>query len=134
MGGTGIVPEPDRDSAPYWAALAQGRVELQRCADCGHWTWPPRPVCSGCHGERLEWHPVSGRGEVHSWVTTHRAYTPSLVDLVPYTIVLVRLDEQPDILIPGRLVGQVEASAHLRVRAVPVDVGEGLGVLDWERD
>ena len=37
MGGTGIVPEPDRDSAPYWAALAQRRVELQRCADCGHW-------------------------------------------------------------------------------------------------
>ena len=129
--GTGIRPEPDRDSERYWAALADGRVEVQRCADCGHWTWPPRPICSGCHGEHLEWTPVSGRGEVHSWVTTHQAYAPSLAPLVPYTVVLVRLDEQPDVMIPGRLVTDGDIARGMRARAVPADLGDGLGVLDW---
>ena len=38
------VPVPDRDSAPYWAALAQGRFELQHCRDCGHWNAPARAI------------------------------------------------------------------------------------------
>ena len=47
------VPVPDRDSAPYWSALAQGRLEVQQCLDCGRWTWPPRPVCSKCQSDDL---------------------------------------------------------------------------------
>src|SRR4029077_18047940 len=40
------IPIPDRDSAPYWAALAAGRVEIQRWEDGAHWTWPPPPIRS----------------------------------------------------------------------------------------
>ena len=29
-----FAPTPDRDSRPYWDALAQGRFELQRCQAC----------------------------------------------------------------------------------------------------
>ena len=54
------LPTPDRDSAPYWAALADGRFMLQHCRDCGHWTWPVRPLCSGCHGEDLAWEEAAG--------------------------------------------------------------------------
>ena len=28
------LPTPDRDSAPYWAALADGVFLLQHCLDC----------------------------------------------------------------------------------------------------
>ena len=101
------IPIPDRDSAPYWAALAAGRVEIQQCDDCADWTWPPRPICSNCHGEHLAFQPIGGTGEVHSWVRLHRPVFPSLKDLVPFDIVLVRLDEQGDILIPGRLLSDV---------------------------
>ena len=133
MLGTGILPTPDRDSERYWATLADGRFEIQRCGDCGHWSWPPRPICSGCHGETLHWEAISGAGEVHGWIVTHQMYGPSLVALVPYTVVQVRVDEQPDILIPGRFVSEdVEVHSGLRVRAVPIKVGEGLGVVEWE--
>jgi uncharacterized OB-fold protein len=132
MRGIGILPNPDRDSAPYWAALAEGRLEVQQCDDCGHWTWPPRPVCSGCHGESLTWRPACGTGEVHGWVVTHQVYAPSLAPLVPFTVVLVRLDEQPDLLVPGRLLSDVEVHQGLRVRAVPTAVGDDLGTLEWE--
>ena len=113
------VPVPDRDSARYWAALADGQFLVQQCADCGRWTWPVRPICSGCHGDHLAWKAPAGTGGVYSWVVTHQPYAPELVDLVPYTTALVRLDEQDDILIPGRyLIGRRRTSTRAcRVRA-----------------
>jgi hypothetical protein len=130
----GIVPVPDRDSGPYWAALAQGRLELQHCRDCGHWTWPARPICSGCQGDDLVWEPVAGSGEVHSWIVTHQVYAPAFADQVPYTIALVRLDEQHDILIPGPLVSDVELYQGLRVHAVAKRVTDNIGQLTWKAD
>jgi uncharacterized OB-fold protein len=127
------LPVPDRDTAPYWAALAEGRFLMQRCVDCGRWTWPARPICSGCHGDNLEWREPSGTGEVYSWVVTHQPYAPDLAALVPYAIALVRVDEQDDILIPGRFLSDgVEIRQGLRVRAVPERVTDDIGVLHWE--
>src|SRR3974390_1484942 len=128
------MPRPHRESKPYWAALSRGSFEVQQCLDCGHWTWPPRPICSNCHGEHLEFRPVRGTGEVHSWVPPNRAFFPRLKEFVPYTIVLVRLDEEADILIPGRL--QPDAPVHqgTRVRAVPVALTDEVGELLWEVD
>lgn len=131
MDGAHIVPVPDRDSAHYWAALAKGALELQRCRTCGHWTWPPRPICSGCQGESLAWEAVKGTGEVYSWVVSHRAYTPDFVGLVPYTIALVRIDEQNDILIPGRLLSDGDVHQGMRVRAVPEGLADDVGQLNW---
>jgi uncharacterized OB-fold protein len=126
------IPVPDRDSAPYWAALAAGQLLLQHCRDCGRWTWPARPICSGCHGGNLEWEAARGTGEVYSWVVTHQPYAPDLAALVPYTIALVRLEEQDDILIPGRFVSDVKIEQGLRVRAAPERVTDDIGVLNWE--
>ena len=57
-----------------------------------------------------------------------------LVSLVPYTIALVRIDEQDDILIPGRLVSDVEVRQGLRVRAVPRKLTDDVGEVLWEAD
>jgi len=126
---------PDRDTAPYWAALAQGRLELQHCNDCSRWTWPARPICSGCQGDNMAWEAVAGTGSVHSWIVTHQPYSPNFVELVPYTIVLVRLDEQDDILIPAPLVsgGTGEGVYQgLRVCARAQKVADAVGQLTWE--
>jgi uncharacterized OB-fold protein len=84
----------------------------------------------------MVWEPVAGTGEVHSWIVTHQVYAPTFVDLVPYTIVLVRLDEQDDILIPGPLVSDgsdvTEVHQGLRVRAVTERVDDSVGQLAWK--
>lgn len=125
------LPMPDRDTAPYWKALAEGRFVMQRCADCGRWTWPARPICSGCHGERLEWTEASGTGEVHSWIVTHQAYSAGLATIVPYVVALVRVDEQDDILIPGRFASDAAIDQGLRVRVLPEPATDDIGVLAW---
>ena len=127
----GALQIPDRDSRPSFAALADGRLEIQQCRDCGHWSWSPRPICSRCYGLALEWRPVGGTGTVRSWVTTHHAYVPVLASIVPYTTVLVQIDEQDDISIPGRLVGDVEVREGLRVRVVPERRNDEIGPLHW---
>jgi len=125
------IPVPDRDTAPYWKALAEGRFVMQRCADCGRWTWPARPICSGCHGEHLEWTEASGAGEVHSWIVTHQPYSAGLATIVPYVVALVRVDEQDDILIPGRYASDASIDQGLRVRVLPERATEDIGVLAW---
>jgi uncharacterized OB-fold protein len=126
------LPVPDRDSAPYWAGLAAGQLLVQHCRDCGRWTWPARPICSGCHGDNLAWEAPSGTGAVYSWVVTHQPYAPDLARIVPYTIALVRLAEQDDILIPGRFISDVEIRQGLPVRAAPERVTDEIGILNWE--
>jgi uncharacterized protein len=124
---------PDKDTAPYYAALAEGRLELLHCRDCRRWTWPARPICSGCQGENMAWEAVSGNGTVHSWIVTHQVYAPNFVDLVPYTIAMVRLDEQDDILIPGPLMSGADGVRQgLRVHAVAEKVADAVGQLAWE--
>jgi uncharacterized OB-fold protein len=132
MGDRVMYPMVDRDSAPYWKALADGRFELQHCGDCGHWNWPPRPVCSGCLGTDLAWEPPKGTGTVDSWVVTHQVYGPDWAAAVPYTIALVRLDEQHDLLIPAILRSEVEVERGLRVRAVAEPLNDTIGLLGWE--
>ena len=128
------LPAPDRDSEPYWKALAEGRFLLQRCRNCGRFTWPVRPICSGCHGSALEWTESAGTGEVYSWIVTHQPYGPDLAELVPYPVALVRLDEQDDIMIPGRYVGVADLAQGLRVRVRTEMATEDIGLLTWDAD
>jgi hypothetical protein len=131
LGDRRTLPTPDRESAPYWRALAEGRFVMQRCRVCGRWTWPPRPICSGCHGFDLEWTEASGSGEVYSWIVTHQPYSPDLAAIVPYTVALVRVEEQEDILIPGRYLGASQIGQGLAVRMQTEPVTEDIGLLTW---
>ena len=71
---------------------------------------------------------------MHSWVTTHNVYSAAFAQLVPYTTLLVRLDEQPDILIPGQFRSDVELFQGLRVRARTDPLTDEIGELSWEAD
>jgi uncharacterized OB-fold protein len=124
------TPLPDRDSRPYWQALADGRFLLQQCGACSHWSWPPRPICMNCQSDDLSWTEPSGTGEVHSWVVCHRAYS-SLPENLPYTIAMVRLDEGADLLVPGRLLDAEGIHQGMRVRVAPQPLSAEVGDLCW---
>lgn len=87
------VPVPDADSARYWAATLEGRLELQRCVACGDLVFYPRARCPACHGDRLTWTVLAGTGSVYAFTVVHRPADPSLADAVPYVVALVTLTE-----------------------------------------
>lgn len=79
------------DDAPHHAALAEGRLVVRRCVDCGRHRFPSGPVCPYCGSEEGEWVEAEERGTVFSWIRYHKSYLPEFAPLMPYSIVCVEL-------------------------------------------
>ncbi len=80
------------------AAVAEGRFELQTCHDCGQVQYPPRDACANCLSVRLEWKPVSGRGNLQSETLLHHSNELYYRARTPLRLGLVRLDEGVTVL------------------------------------
>ncbi len=87
------LPEPSIDSKPYWDGLREGRLPIQRCADCGTLRHYPRPMCAVCHSMAVEWIEACGRGRLHSWTEVHHPFVPGFRDELPYIMATVELEE-----------------------------------------
>lgn len=105
---------------PYTEGLAQGQLRYQRCEDCGAAQTLSRLACGACGSERLAWHQASGHGTVLAASVVSRAPSDAFRPLVPYTLVLVALDEGPHVVghaLPGTHIGdhvQAGTFAHER--------------------
>ena len=88
-----LVPSPTLETQPYWDGLNEGRLRLQRCADCGKIRHYPRPMCDSCWSMNADWADASGKGTVHSWTITHYAFHPALKGDLPYILLTVDLPE-----------------------------------------
>jgi uncharacterized OB-fold protein len=89
-------PRPDPTSeldARFWSSLAGGELRIQRCASCGMFRHPPRPVCAVCGATADEWPLAAGTGEVWSYTVVHPPTLPAFAGRTPYGAVVVRLDE-----------------------------------------
>src|SRR5262245_46893437 len=87
------LPEPGRDTKPYWDALNEGRLVIQQCGACGKLRHYPRPVCDACYSMEVGWREVSGRGSVHSWTVAHHPFHPGFKAELTYVLVTVDLEE-----------------------------------------
>lgn len=83
---------------PYWDGARLRQLVLQRCGACGKLQHPPRIACGHCGSRSVEPAIASGRGEVISYTVVERALIPELRDAVPYTLVLVALEEDVRVL------------------------------------
>ncbi len=96
-----VAPEPDPESAPFWAALAQDELLVPACRPHDHRFFPPMPACPRCGSADLTFTRASGCGIVYSWATIHIALDPAFTDDAPYTIVAVDLEGG------GRMIGRL---------------------------
>jgi uncharacterized OB-fold protein len=85
-------PQPTPVSQPFWDALRDERVELQRCADCGRWVYYPRSRCPACLSDRLRWTVVDGSGTVYTFTVGEQATAPPFADGVRMSTTLVDVD------------------------------------------
>lgn len=87
------VPSPRGEETVFFSEAKQGRLSFQVCEDCQTRIAYPHVVCPTCLSDRLTRHPAAGTGTVHSFTTLHLAGHQALASEVPYTVVLVDLDE-----------------------------------------
>ena len=91
-------PIPTVESAPFWQACREGRLELQRCDSCGHWVFYSRAICPFCWSSELSWQQASGTGVVRSFTVIHRPGHPAWAAAAGYTVAVITLTEGPTML------------------------------------
>jgi uncharacterized OB-fold protein len=114
-----ILPVPDETSAPYWAAAAEHVLKLPRCKQCGKFSLPPDMTCPNCHSLEpgFSYEPVSGRGTVRTWTVVRHSFLQGFE--LPFMLVDVQLDEQPEV----RMIGQLVDGPH-----TPIGLGDAVEV------
>ena len=78
----------------YNEALKQNRLLGLKCQSCGAITVPPKMVCRQCASPDMEIVELKGTGKIRTFTTVYVA-SEGREDEVPYTIVMVELDEGP---------------------------------------
>ena len=89
------LPQPTPETQHFWDGARAGELRLQRCDDCRHPYFPPRPFCPACGSRAVSVFNASGRAKLHSYVIHHRpvpGFTP------PYAIAVVELEEGPKMM------------------------------------
>ena len=124
-----LLPVDDDElTQPFWEGCAQGELRMQRFTASGRYCWPPRPMDPASRTLEYEWVPVSGNGTVWSVTIPHPPLLPAYSEVAPYNVVLVQLDEDPDL----RMVGNVVESADAPLNSIDphsVEIGEPVRVV-----
>jgi uncharacterized OB-fold protein len=81
----------------YNEALKQNKLLGLKCRSCGAITVPPKMVCRQCASPDMDIVELKGSGKIRTFTTVNVA-SEGREDEVPYTIVIVELDEGPWIM------------------------------------
>ena len=103
----------DSNSQPFVDGLARGELRYQSCMQCGATQKLARYACRACGSTKLEWKISSGNGVVYAVTVVTRAPSDGFKPLVPYTLVLVDLDEGARLMghaDPGVAIGEKVAA------------------------
>ncbi len=120
-------PHPDLDSASFWTATAEGRLELCRCTACERWHQPPLERCRECDAA-TSFIPISGTGTLRSFIVVRHPAVPGYLEELPYVVGLVDLDEQEGLRLPGRLLDvdleKLSGGERVSAEIVPLPGGD----------
>ena len=89
---TRALPQPTPETQHFWDGTQADQLLLQRCTDCAHTYFPPRPFCPSCSSRSVEVYAACGRVTLASYVINQRPH-PAFDG--PYAIALVDLEEGP---------------------------------------
>lgn len=119
-----LLPVITDFESPFWDGLKEKKLFIQRCPECGHYQFPPSPVCISCLSDKVEWVECSGKATLWSRVVFHKNYLEPYPD-VPYDVILAKLEEGP--IITGRIseenAKKVTFDAPLRLEFVATQDG-----------
>jgi uncharacterized OB-fold protein len=126
-----LVPAvDDRDTGGFWEAARRHQLVVRMCDRCRAVLHMPRAYCRFCGSWEGHWEPVSGRGRLYSWTTVEHQVHPAYK--VPYTVVLVELEDHPRVRLLGHLPGAPELAAGQPMQVWFEDLDGGVSLPQWE--
>jgi len=87
------LPRRHGFGAEFYGFCKNHELRFQRCKGCGAWRHVPRDMCAKCGSVTWEWAKSSGKGKVFSWTTVMQPMMPQFADAVPYSPVVIELEE-----------------------------------------
>lgn len=93
-----------RDNIEHYRAMAERRLLINRCDDCGHWIYPHRPLCPECFSWRVTPTQVSGQGRVFTFTLLQQLRDPDSFLAEPVVAAAVELVEQAGLRYLARIV------------------------------
>ena len=130
------------ETVGFFAAARQGIMTVEQCTACGRLRHPPRVVCPICRSFDRQWQPVSGRGQVWSWIVVHPPLLAGFDELAPYNVITVEIVEDSSIRFIGNLVAAAGGPPN-EINPANIEIGEpvhavfaiaeDLPVLQWVR-
>lgn len=90
-----VLPVRDAVTDPWFAALDDGRLLIQRDPETGTPFFYPRARVPGHPDREPEWMEASGRGTLYSFTVVERSVHAEFQDLTPFTLAIVTLEEGP---------------------------------------
>jgi len=82
----------------FYHFAKEGKLMAAKCNKCGTLLLPPRPVCTNCLSEDLEWVELKRKGKLLTYTVIYVA-PPRFQSMVPYTVGIVKLEDGPNL--PG---------------------------------
>lgn len=115
-----VLARPDDLNLEFFQRIVQtGQMHVQQCVDCKQYSHPPRYYCSACYSGRWEFVRVSGDGHVYSHTLSHFTAEAAWRDELPYSTIVVELNEGPRIVGAARGMPPESIRIGQRVRVVP---------------
>ena len=119
----------DVDTAGFWEASGRHQLALSFCSQCDKALHLPRAYCNDCGSFETAWKRVSGVGRLYSWTVVEHQVHPAYA--TPYTVVLVSLDEHPEVRLLGFLPGRPGLVVDQRMEVWFQDLSEGVTLPQW---
>ena len=106
------------DTVQHYRGYLRRELVLNRCADCGRWHHPMRPMCPTCWSWNVTPAAVSGRGIVHLVTVLHQGPPADGVDYAqaPHPVVTVQLEEQDGLRFTGTIIGAAPGEVRIGMR------------------
>ncbi len=120
----------DRDTAGFFEACKNKTLVYRVCQSCNAALNPPRAHCGICGSWDTAWREANGRGRLYSWTTVCHQVHPAY--RVPYTVVIVELEDAPEVRLVGQLNGSPDLRAGMAMQVWFETLGDGTVLPQWE--
>jgi len=124
-----IYPRMEAQNRPFWEGLAQNKLMIQKCTDCGNHQFPPGPFCNSCNSLAIKWVEASGKAKLWSTVIFHKQYLKAQYP-DDFRVVYAKLEEGPILI--ARMPIETDATFDSPLRTVFHKTVDGSYLLGFE--